>query len=179
VEQRDAINKSWELFGMGDDYPVYYISWDDAQIFIEQLNRKTGKRFRMPTEAEWEYAARGGAHSANYKYSGSNDLKEVAWFDEKTNTYTHPVGAKKPNELGIYDMSGNVWEWCSDWFGKYSATNQSNPQGATVGREKVCRGGGWYTFERPFRVFYRTSNEPQTRNSALGIRLASDAPSNR
>jgi formylglycine-generating enzyme required for sulfatase activity len=113
-----------------DDCPVDQVSWNDAQEFITRLNARAGSpRYRLPTEAEWEYAARGGANSRGYQYAGSNDISEVAWYDDNSGSETHPVKGKKPNDLGVYDMSGNVWEWCSDWYGNYSAASQTNPQG--------------------------------------------------
>lgn len=117
--------------------PVDYVSWDDCQTFIKKLNRLTGKKFRLPTEAEWEYAARGGRESNGYKYSGSNTVGDVAWFD-----YRSSVKSKQPNELGIYDMSGGVREWCSDWYGSYSSDAQTNPTGPSSGSDRVLRGGG-------------------------------------
>ncbi|MBQ3247459.1 MAG: SUMF1/EgtB/PvdO family nonheme iron enzyme, partial [Alistipes sp.] len=111
----------------GDNLPVERVSWNDIQKFIEKLNAKTGKRYRLPTEAEWEYAARGGNQSKGYKYSGSNDIGSVAWYTDNSSSPTHPVGQKQPNELGLYDMSGNVYEWCSDWHGSYSSGSQTNP----------------------------------------------------
>ncbi len=114
----------------GDNLPVEQVSWDDCQKFIRRINAATGKQFRLPTEAEWEYAARGGNQSKGYKYSGSNNLDKVAWYGEDWETgSTHPVGKKQPNELGLYDMSGNVWEWCADWYGDYSSEAQTNPTG--------------------------------------------------
>ena len=141
-------------FKNGDNYPVEKVSWNDCQEFIKKLNQKTGKTFRLPTEAEWEYAARGGNKSRGYKYSGSNNLSEVAWYgyyddSDKNRTITEittkPVKTKIPNELGLYDMSGNVWEWCNDWKGSYSSSSQSNPTGASSGSYRVLRGGSWTT----------------------------------
>ena len=128
----------------GDNLPVEKVSWDDCQEFISKLNRITGKTFRLPTEAEWEYAARGGNKSRGYQYSGSNNLLDVAWFRDNSGSKTHAVGTKQPNELGIYDMSGNVCEWCHDWYGAYSSSSQVNPTGANSGSYRVIRGGSWY-----------------------------------
>lgn len=111
--------------------------------FCGKLYQKTGKKYRLPTEAEWEFAARGGNESSGYKYSGSNDIDKVAWYEKNSGDQTHPVGQKQPNELGIYDMSGNVWEWCSDWYGAYSTTWMTNPTGASFGSNRVLRGGCW------------------------------------
>ena len=123
----------------GDNLPVEKVSWKDCQDFISKLNRITGKTFRLPTEAEWEYAARGGNKSRGYQYSGSNNLSDVAWYMDNSGDKTHAVGTKQPNELGIYDMSGNVWEWCQDWYGKYSSSSQVNPTGANSGSYRVKR----------------------------------------
>ena len=124
------------------NHPVEEVSWDDCQTFISKLNSLTGRQFRLPTEAEWEYAARGGNKSKGYKYSGSNDINSVAWYWDNSGNKTHDVATKQPNELGIYDMSGNVWEWCQDWYGSYSSDNQSNPQGPSSGSGRVHRSGG-------------------------------------
>ena len=156
----------------GDDLPVESVSWYDAQEFIYRLNYMTGNYYRLPTEAEWEYAARGGALSRGYKYSGSNHLPNTAWFTDNSNGATHPVGAKIPNELGIYDMSGNVWEWCSDWYGPYSALSQLNPMGASSGASRVYRGGSWYNLAQSLRVSNRGGNTPSKNYSIVGFRLA-------
>ena len=125
----------------GDNLPVGYVSWKDCQKFISKLNSITGKTFRLPTEAEWEYAAHGGKKSRGYQYSGSNNISDVAWYGDNSDDKTHPVGSKQGNELGIYDMTGNVWEWCQDWFSLYSSSPQVNPTGATSGSDRVFRGG--------------------------------------
>ena len=125
----------------GNNLPVENVSWNDCQTFITRLNSLTGKNFRLPTESEWEYAARGGNRSRGYKYSGSNGLSDVAWFDDNSGGKTHPVGCKNPNELGLYDMSGNVWEWCSDFYGIYDSSSQTNPIGVSSGSYRVSRGG--------------------------------------
>jgi formylglycine-generating enzyme required for sulfatase activity len=116
--------------------PVECVSWEDARLFVEKLSEKTGLRFRLPTEAEWEYAARGGVNSRGYAYAGSNDIDSVAWYSDNSDQMTHIVGQKMPNELGLYDMSGNVWEWCQDWHEPYTAEAQVNPQGADEGRSE-------------------------------------------
>ncbi|MBR5920491.1 MAG: formylglycine-generating enzyme family protein [Bacteroidales bacterium] len=159
--------------------PVENVSWEDCQTFIRRLNELTGKKFRLPTEAEWEFAARGGTKSAGYKYSGSNDINAVAWYWKNAGTKgesspdygTHVVKTKKPNELGIYDMSGNVWEWCSDWCGDYTGATQTNPQGASSGSNRVYRGGGWYNDAGSCRSSYRNSYAPGLRRNFLGLRL--------
>ena len=158
--------------GLGADYPAYNVSWVDiVNIFIPRLNKITGKIFRLPTEAEWEYAARGGNMSKGYKYSGSNTIGDVAWYSSNSSSMTHPVGTKAPNELGIYDMSGNVYEWCSDWYGGYSSSAQTNPTGPTSGSYRVYRGGGWNFYARDCRVSFRYNNYPDNRNKHRGFRL--------
>ena len=151
--------------------PVEIVSWDDCQEFIKKLNELTGKNFRLPTEAEWEYAARGGNKSRGYKYSGSDNIGDVAWYWDNSSKEPHPVGTKSPNELGIYDMSGNVWEWCSDWYGDYSSSSQTNPTGPATGSYRVNRGGSWYYSARICRVADRYSYTPGYRYNFLGFRL--------
>ena len=155
----------------GAQNPVESVSWNDCQNFIKKLNSLTGRTFRLPTEAEWEYAARGGNQSSHYKYSGSGNIGNVAWYYNNSGSSTHAVGTKSPNELGIYDMSGNVWEWCSDWYGGYSAGAQTNPQGPSSGSYRVLRGGGWYYNARYCRVSLRCRNDPDSSNSGNGLRL--------
>lgn len=155
----------------GDNLPVEQVSWNDCQTFISKLNAITGKNFRLPTEAEWEFAARGGKKSKGYKYSGSNDLDEVAWYANNSGSKTHPVGTKKPNELGIYDMSGNVWEWCGDWFGDYISSFQTNPTGPSSRSGRVNRGGGWSSIAWDCRVSGRSGDYPGRRSYLIGLRL--------
>ena len=155
----------------GDNLPVEYVSWNDCQEFISKLNRITGKTFRLPTEAEWEYAARGGKKSRGYQYSGSNNLADVAWYEDNSGSKTHAVGSKQANELGIYDMTGNVWEWCQDWYGKYSSSSQINPNGATSGSCRVDRGGCWSNTARGCRSSCRDNSTPDDRDYRLGLRL--------
>jgi len=150
--------------------PVEQVSWNDCQTFIYKLNQLTGKQFRLPTEAEWEYAARGGNKSKGYKYSGSNDINAVAWYSDNSGRKTHVVGTRAPNELGIYDMSGNVWEWCQDWYGSYSSGAQTNPIGPSSGSARIDRGGGWSTEADGCRVSFRGSTAYTLIN--LGFRLA-------
>ena len=163
-----------ETYGVGANYPMYYISWNDCQEFITKLNNLTGKNFRLPTEAEWEYAARGGNKSQGYKYSGSNTIDDVAWYDTNSAGTTHPVASKAPNELGLYDMSGSVWEWCSDWYSStyYSSSSQNNPTGPASGSYRVFRGGSWNYNARYCRVSYRNDSSPTKRFTFLGLRLA-------
>ena len=155
----------------GYDLPVETVSWDDCQDFISKLNAMTGKRFRLPTEAEWEYAARGGKKSRGYQYSGSNTLDDVAWYYGNSGNKTHVVGTKHPNELGIYDMTGNVIEWCQDWYGSYSSSPQTNPIGAVSGSFRVYRGGGWYYSAGCCRSSSRDYRSPGGRGNYLGLRL--------
>ncbi|HZK08741.1 MAG TPA: SUMF1/EgtB/PvdO family nonheme iron enzyme [Bacteroidales bacterium] len=162
-----------------DNCPVEMVSWNDVQEFIKKLNQKTGKKYRLPTEAEWEYAARGGAKSdversrnADFKYAGSNNIDEVAWYRENSGMRTHPVGQKKPNELGIYDMTGNVWEWCSDWHGRYGNVDKSNPLGASSGSSRVLRGGSWHFDTKYCRLSYRGNYNPDNPGNNSGFRLA-------
>ena len=178
----------------GSNRPVEQVSWDDCQEFIRKLNQKTGRKFRLPTEAEWEFAARGGSNARGYKYSGSNNLKDVAWFrdnsskethDGKTKQAdelglfdmsgkeTHDVKTKQANELGLYDMSGNVWEWCQDWYAKeYPSSAQLNPTGPSSGSVRVYRGGSCYLDAGYCRVSERNIAKPSRRNADYGLRLA-------
>ncbi len=157
----------------GDDKPVENISWDDCQAFISKLNVMTGERFRLPTEAEWEFAARGGRFSNGFKYSGSNNIDTVAWFNCET---THSVKGKLPNELGLYDMSGNVLEWCKDCYAVdyYASRNEwQNPQGPEIGEKRVARGSCYCDFLPDVdTITHRTSYEPDFKESWIGIRLA-------
>ncbi|MDD6782935.1 MAG: bifunctional serine/threonine-protein kinase/formylglycine-generating enzyme family protein [Prevotellaceae bacterium] len=155
----------------GENNPVEKVSWNDCQKFIKKLNSLTGKNFRFPTESEWEYAARGGNKSKGYQYSGSNNIDDVAWYDDNSGSKTHPVKTKQPNELGIYDMSGNVWEWCYDWKGDYSSDSQVNPQGPFSGFYRVDRGGSWLGSAEGCRSADRGNDAPGNRYSNLGLRL--------
>ena len=154
------------------DFPVETVSWDDiVEKFIPALNKKTGRTFRLPTEAEWEFASRGGNKSKRHKYSGSDEIDEVAWNMGNSGGETHPVKGKKANELGLYDMSGNVLEWCSDWFGFYSIGAQYNPQGPDEGSSRVLRGGSFGYKEWGCRVSFRFSYKPNSRSCDFGFRL--------
>ena len=161
----------------GDNLPVEYISWDDCQEFIKKLNVLTGKNFRLPTEAEWEFAARGGKKSRGYKYSGSNNIDGVAWYGDNSGYETHTVKTKQANELGIYDMSGNVGEWCQDWYGydSYSSAAQTNPKGPNSGSCRVNRGGSLDFSARRCRSSYRCYCDPDVRGRNLGFRLVLSA----
>ena len=155
--------------------PVEQVSWDDCQTFIEKLNALTGRKFRLPTEAEWEYAARGGNQSKGYKYAGGNTVRNVAWFDEDFDTgSTHPVKQKVANELGLYDMSGNVWEWCSDKDGFYSQEMHEKLAKPMTGSYRVFRGGSWCDEANRSRVSDRAWGSPYKGYSSNGLRLVLD-----
>lgn len=156
----------------GDDYPVAFVDWNGCQLFIAKLNELTGAHFRLPTEAEWEYASRGGNKTKNYKYSGSNRLRDVAWYSDNSGCDVHPVATKLPNELGIYDMSGNVAEWCSDWYGSYTSSPQTSPIGPSSGTERVMRDGGPCLPSWAYRVSYRSHKPQSYSNFSFGFRLA-------
>ena len=159
-------------YGVGDYYPAYYVSYYDiVDIFLPRLNKITGRTYRLPTEAEWEFAARGGKQSKGYKYSGSDNIGVVAWYTGNSGGKTHQVGTKEPNELGIYDMSGNVWEWCGDWYGSYSSSAQTNPTGPSSGSTRVLRGGSWRHDAGYCRVSYRDLDFPSFRYSSRGFRV--------
>ena len=180
IGQTEVTQELWQavmgsnpaIFEKGPTLPVYYVSWNDCQEFISKLNRLTGGRFRLPTEAEWEYAARGGNKSRGYKYSGSDNLGSVAWYKDNSGDEVHPVGSKSPNELGLYDMSGNVYEWCSDWYGSYPSSPQTNPTGASSGSDRVYRGGNRGSDAAHCRVADRNNDGPTVSYSFLSLRLA-------
>ena len=160
---------------VGDSYPVECVSWNDCVEFCQRLSQKTGCHFRLPTEAEWEYAARGGNLSKGYKFSGSNLIEDVAWSLEISDSISHPVRQKQPNELGLYDMTGNAWEICSDLYARYTGENEYNPQGpSTSEKGRVRRGGGWLNRANYSRVSYRYYTPHGQRNDFLGFRLAMD-----
>ncbi|MBC8415861.1 MAG: SUMF1/EgtB/PvdO family nonheme iron enzyme [Candidatus Cloacimonetes bacterium] len=199
IGKTEVTQKEWkEIMGndpsnwKGDNLPVVNVSWYDAVEFCNKKSIKEGltpyytgsgkntkcnfsaNGYRLPTEAEWEYAARGGVktqNSASHKYSGSNNINDVAWYSSNSGGKTHSVGTKKANELGIYDMSGNVWEWCWDWKGSYSSNSQTNPKGASTGLLRVDRGGGWIIYAEFCRVAYRGSCYPDYSRINLGFRL--------
>ena len=160
----------------GDNLPVEQVSWKDCQTFIEKLNSMLsneldGMCFALPTEAQWEFAARGGNKSKGFMYAGSNSIDDVAWYCSNSGEQTHPVAQKLPNELGLYDMSGNVWEWCQDWYGDYSSNAQTNPQGPASGVDLVCRGGDWDGYSLSCRVSDRFYLTPGRCLKVLGFRL--------
>ena len=165
--------------GLGDNYPAYDVNWDDCQEFITKLNQMTGATFRLPTEAEWEFAVKGGNKSQGYTYAGGNTLNDVAWNRDNSQSLgrnhpdygTHAVATKAPNELGLYDMSGNVWELCQDWYGSYSSSAQTDPTGPTSGSLRVLRGGSWDSDAANCRVADRGWTYATYRSGNLGFRL--------
>ncbi len=167
AEYRKVMGKNPSNFSGCDDCPVENVSWNDANAYAQ----KVGKR--LPTEAEWEYAARGGNKSKGYTYSGGNNLDAVGWYNDNSGSKTHPVAQKQPNELGLYDMSGNVWEWCSDWYDKgyYSRSPQNDPQGPNSGIYRVLRSGGWGNGGSSCRVANRSRLRPVSWSNACGFRL--------
>ncbi|MEI7671772.1 MAG: SUMF1/EgtB/PvdO family nonheme iron enzyme [Deltaproteobacteria bacterium] len=170
-------NTSW--FGKTDNCPVEQVNWNDTQDFIVRLNEKTGKSYRLPTESEWEYAARSGGKKE--KYAGmSNDsgLGDYAWYIANSGSSTHSVGGKTSNGLGLYDMTGNGWEWCQDWYGEkyYGESPRNNPRGPSSGQYRVLRGGSWDSNQEDVRTATRNWNAPVNRNSSVGFRLSLSAP---
>ena len=159
-----------EQYGRGDDFPAYNVSRTEALRFMEKLSAMTSLSFRLPTEAQWEYAARGGNKSQHYRYSGSNAVDEVAWHKENANGTVHPVGSRQPNELGLFDMSGNLWEWCLDTYGEYPATPQTNPV-ANSGNKFVLRGGSWTYLPSYCRVTCRDSYSDDNASISVGFRV--------
>ena len=175
---KEVMGNNPSYFQNCDDCPVENVSWDDVQEFIAALNRQTGLQYRLPTETEWEYAARGGNQSVGGRYSGSNNLDEVAWFGTNSGYKTQPVGLKKPNVLGLHDMSGNVYEWCQDWYAEEYYTDFSvtglvqDPKGPDNGTLRVVRGGSWGSDPEFCRVAARYGHSPVIRGINLGFRLA-------
>ena len=165
IQQR-ASKEVLTTCGVGPDYPMYYVSWEEAQVFCQELSRMTGRTYCLPTEAQWEYAARGGKKADGTKYSGSWSIDAVAWYNDNSGSRTHPVKTKRANGLGLYDMSGNVWEWCSDWYSSsYNAKDTNNPTGPSTGSKRVLRGGSWGKIARICRVSYRDNTSPDARNA--------------
>ncbi len=164
------MKKNPARFKKGDEYPVEQVSWKDAQNFIAKLNKESDKKYRLPTEAEWEYACRA---NSSYKYSGGDDLDAVAWHDGNSNNSPHPVGKKQVNDFGLYDMSGNIWEWCADWYGEdyYGSSPKNNPTGPDSGSYRVLRGGGWFDSPVFCRSVDRNRNAPEYRYPHIGFRL--------
>ncbi len=160
------------IYGVGPDYPMYYVSWDEAMEFCRILSNKTGRTYTLPTEAQWEYAARGGNKNEGTKYAGSNMIDVVAWYTDNSGGNVHIVGSKRANALGIYDMSGNVWEWCKDWYANsYVSYDTNNPVGPSSGSNRVSRGGSWCYNASGCRVAYRFCYSPGARSRYLGFRV--------
>jgi len=167
------------LNGEGCDYPMYYINYGECVEFCSKLNKLLAKqipkgyKFSLPTEAQWEYAARGGNKSKGYEYSGSSNIDDVAWYEDNCNRKTHKVGAKIENELGIFDMSGNIQEWCKDWYNDlyYLNTPSANPKGPDSGSCRVLRGGSWYCKQQHCRVAFRHCTSPSNRSCDVGLRV--------
>ncbi len=180
-----TVMKNNPSHNVGDNLPVESVSWDDCQVFIQKLNSITGAQFRLPTEAEWEYAARGGWKSKKTKYSGDDSIERIAWYKDNAQNHTHEVEeldptpdllgllhvAKHQNELDIYDMSGNVWEWCSDWYGNYGSNLQANPKGPNTGTHKVLRGGSYCHEAERCRVSSRGGGTTESRVNCIGLRI--------
>ncbi len=192
AEWQEAMGRNPSRF-KGTNRPVERVSWYDAVEYCNKLSQREGLTpvyringksvtanwnadgYRLPTEAEWEYAARGGSSSRGYKYAGSDNVGRAGWYDDNSGDKTHPVGGKSPNELGIYDMSGNVWEWCWDWKGAYSSGSQTNPKGPGSGSGRVLRGGSWVDSARYLRSAYRSSGSPGISHDSIGFRLVRPA----
>lgn len=179
IGQTEVTQALWQaVMGSNPSYftgnsqrPVEKVSWNDCQVFIQKLNQLTGKRFALPTEAQWEFASRGGNKSKGYKYAGGNNIEVVAWYDGNSGERSHPVATKQPNELGLYDMSGNVWEWCQDWYGVYTQSSATNPMGPSAGSVRVYRGGSWIDIALHCRSSCRGDDIPDARDDLLGFRL--------
>jgi formylglycine-generating enzyme required for sulfatase activity len=177
-ELRDIGNPNWQIRGEVADHPMYYVNWNEAVEFCKKLNEKlrdqlpSGYIIALPTEAQWEYAARGGRKSRHYMYAGSNSLDDVAWYNGNSSSTTHPVKSKLPNELGLYDMSGSVCEWCSDYWHNYSSTSKTNPKGPSSGSSRVNRGGSYSHYDWSCRVSDRNGSSPSCRSDNFGFRLA-------
>ena len=190
AQQADRRSRILSMHGEGDDYPMYYVNWYDAVEYCNKLSLKEGltpayevlnnniicdwnaNGYRLPTEAEWEYAAKGGnKENRTFEYSGSNKVDEVAWYVDNSDRGIKPVGIKNPNGLGLYDMSGNVWEWCWDWFSFYESDAQAGPKGPSVGKERINRGGGWLSSANVVRATYRAFFSPFDRSYVLGFRV--------
>lgn len=169
--QMNKVNDA-DYLGIGPSYPMYYVSWEEAMAFCRLLSNKTGKTYTLPTEAQWEYAARGGARADGTKYSGSNIADDVAWYKMNSGNASHICGSKYANGLGIYDMSGNVWEWCKDLYGdNYIISDINNPSGVQNGEYRVIRGGGWNSNTPNLRVSYRDCARPERRMGSCGFRV--------
>ncbi len=179
IGKHEVTQALWEaVMGMnpamnasGDNYPVEMVSWNECRQFVDELNRLTGKTFMLPTEAQWEYAARGGQNSRKHRYSGGNDINHVAWYELNAAGGTHKVGGKAPNELGLHDMTGNVAEWCSDFYDSYSSVSATDPQGPSSGSGHVVRGACYYSNADDCRISARSKSSAGYLNDNLGLRL--------
>ena len=172
IYQQKSKADASSTYGVGPDYPMYYVSWDEAMEFCRLLSNKTGRTYTLPTEAQWEYAARGGNKNEGAKYAGSNMIDAVAWYTDNSGSSTHIVGSKRANALGIYDMSGNVYEWCKDWYANsYVSYDTNNPVGPSSGSSRVYRGGGWSSGASGGRVTFRNANTPGFRGDYVGFRV--------
>jgi formylglycine-generating enzyme required for sulfatase activity len=171
---------NWRSPGFEQDHshPVVCVTWNDAEHYAAWLSGKGKQRYHLPTEAQWEYAARGGGRIE--RYAGGDDVDALSWYSENSGGATHPVGLKKPNALGLYDMSGNVWQWTADWYsqGYYRQSPRINPKGAGEGTKKIFRGGSWFYDARGVRASYRDFANPDYRSSYLGFRLVYDHDNN-
>jgi formylglycine-generating enzyme len=158
-------------WGWEDRLPIVHVSYNDAVAYCNWLSEKFGGNWRLPTEAEWEYAAKGGSQSRGYTYAGGNELEELGWYMYNSWDQPNPVGTKKPNELGIYDMSGNVSEWCADWYGDYSPNAATDPKGPSSGEGRVLRGGSWFYYENTSRITNRSYHAPTGSLIVSGFRV--------
>lgn len=182
ISKYEVTQREWEevmgsnpsRFNTSAMLPVESVSWDDCKKFISKLNAITGQNFRLPTEAEWEYAARGGRKSKIYKFSGSNFIDDIAWYRDNSDNKTHPVGTKQPNELGLYDMTGNIGEWCQDWYNSYNSIAQTNPTGpvSSSTSSRVYRGNNWRSAASICHVSNRDYASPSFSSDKIGLRLA-------
>lgn len=180
IGETEVTQELWEAvmdynpseFQYDNQLPVEFVSWEDCKEFIRRLNNITQKEFRFPSEAEWEYAARGGHRAISATYAGSNSISAVGWYKGNSNGITHPVKSKSPNTLGIYDMSGNLWEWCQDWQGPYSSSAANNPTGPDYGSSKILRGGAWNGGPKNCRLSNRDGRTTDYASNRLGLRLA-------
>ena len=178
-QQRDKANSAWTMEGVGANYPMYYVNHSEAEEFCSRLNNllrsqlPQGYKFRLPTEAQWEYAARGGKKDRPSLYAGSDYIGEVAWYKDNSNEDNHPVKTKDPNELGLYDMSGNIWEWCQDWYSAsyYASSPTDTPKNLSSGSYRVLRGGSFYDHATYCRVADRNCTAPSSRSGNSGFRL--------
>lgn len=179
LQQRDKANTKWSTYGVGPNYPMYYVSYYDAKEFCNRINKllhkklPSGYQVALPTEAQWEYAARGGSKSKSCMYAGSNSISDVAYYKDNSDKTAQQVGTKQPNELGIYDMSGNVWEWCADWYDKsyYIVSPTQNPRGASSGSFRVLRGGDWRSYATECQVAHRNCDSPGNYDERYGFRI--------